>query len=168
MPDSNSIVGLNKIARQCRELLTWILIGVRRMNPNDTEDIDIQSIKDRLNDVINDIREIDSIQEIAKLRFIKNRNQEKRKNIVEVPLPKSINISEEYMEDYNNIVEISSSLRRKIEDILDKVLSEHSTYYFQKLGIGGASIQSLRNPELRSKMNIDTLLRLLERILSKI
>ena len=137
------------------------------MNPN-TEDIDIQSIKDRLNDVINDIREIDSIQELAKLRVIRNKNQEKRKNIVEVPLPKSINISEEYMNDYNNIIEISSSLRRKIEDILDKVLSEHSSYYFQKLGIGSASIQSLKNPELRSKMSTDTLQRLLERMIAKI
>lgn len=79
----------------------------------------------------------------------------------------NINLDDEYIKEYSNITEHFNSLRKEIEDSIEKVLSQHSTYYFQKLGVGSASIQSLKNPELRSKMNIDTLLRLLQRMISK-
>lgn len=139
------------------------------MNLNiETDEIDIQTIKNRLHHVINDIKEYESSPEIIQLRDIRKKNQEKREKIVEISDQKINVISEEYMKEYSNIIEHSNSLRKEIEDILEKVLSQHSTYYFQKLGVGSASIQSLKNPELRSKMNIDTLLRLLQRMLSKI
>lgn len=138
------------------------------MEKENNDDIQVDSLAHRLNQLFKSIEIPEQVNEIEipedtwqAIRQV--RKQEKKIKKIET---KNLNLSEESMKEYNNIIEHTNSLRKEIEDSLEKLLSQHSTYYFQKLGVGSASIQSLKNPELRSKMNIDTLLRLLQRMLS--
>lgn len=140
------------------------------MEKENNDDIQVDSLAHRLNQLFKSIEIPEQVNEIEipedtwqAIRQV--RKQEKKIKKLET---KNLNLSEDYMKEYINIIEHSNSLRKEIEDSIEKVLSQHSTYYFQKLGVGSASIQSLKNPELRSKMNIDTLLRLLQRLLAKI
>jgi len=69
------------------------------------------------------------------------------------------------MNRYEKIKEKYNSVRNDICNLIDKEIESHSTYYYQKKGVGNHSITSVKNPELRNKLGLDTMLRIYERMI---
>lgn len=69
------------------------------------------------------------------------------------------------MDRYEKFKKKYNSVRNDICNLIDKEIETHSTYYYQKKGIGNLTMHNLRNPELRDKLGLDTLIRNYKRMI---
>jgi hypothetical protein len=69
------------------------------------------------------------------------------------------------MDRYKKVKKLYKSVRNDICNLIDKEIETHSTYYYQKKGIGSVSLNNVKNPELREKLGLDTILRIYEKMI---
>lgn len=137
------------------------------MEKENNDDIQVDSLAHRLNQLFKSIEIPEQVTEIEisedtwqAIRHV--RKQEKKIKKIQT---KNLNLSEESMKKYNKAKELLEQSKSLVLELIEAELSIHSqSFYVREKGIGSASIQKLAHE--KESMRVENLFNLYERMIS--